>query len=120
MSDLSVKIMAAPGDPAAAVMTVTGPMTVQYAAELRDRLLEVVAGGRGVTVDLSGVTDIDVAGFQLLCAASRTAGTSKNGFVISCDQGAVVRETAEVAGLLRETRCNEDLCSSCIWMGGRN
>jgi anti-anti-sigma factor len=119
MSDFSVNIVPASGDSDVVVMAIAGPMTVQYAGELRDHLLEVFAKAKNVTVDLSGVTDIDVAGLQLLCSAHRTADYAKTRFAMTGGQGAVIREAAEVAGLQRQTGCSEDVCNTCLWIGGR-
>lgn len=119
MSDFSVQTMPAPGDPGAIVMTIAGPMTVQYAGELRDHLLELFMKAKNVTIDLSGVTDIDVAGLQLLCSAHRTSDYAKTRFAVAGGQGAVIRDAAEAAGLLRDTGCSEDECNTCIWIGGR-
>ena len=51
----------------------TGPLTVPTAAAVRDQLLAALDGSPAVTVDLSGVTEIDVTFLQILVAAQRTA-----------------------------------------------
>ncbi|WP_433824366.1 STAS domain-containing protein [Actinoplanes sp. CA-015351] len=44
-------------------------LTIVTAAEHRDRLLAFLRDGTGVRVDLSGITDLDTAGLQVLLLA---------------------------------------------------
>jgi anti-anti-sigma regulatory factor len=44
-------------------------LTIITAAEQRDRLLATLGDGAGVRIDLSGVTDLDTAGLQVLLLA---------------------------------------------------
>ncbi|WP_328472498.1 STAS domain-containing protein [Actinoplanes sp. NBC_00393] len=44
-------------------------LTIITAAEQRERLLTMFGDGSGVRVDLSGITDLDTAGLQLLLLA---------------------------------------------------
>ena len=51
-----------------------GEMTIYRAAELKEMLLEPLQhSGATLEVDLSGVTELDTAGLQLLILAKRTA-----------------------------------------------
>ena len=54
-------------------MIVDQPMTIYTAAELKPRLVEAVAQDEVPELDLSGVTEIDSAGVQLLLLARREA-----------------------------------------------
>lgn len=58
---------------AAVRLRVSGDMTIYQAAELKDELLQAVAGHPEVELDLSEVSDLDTAGFQLLVLAKREA-----------------------------------------------
>ncbi len=120
MSDFSVQTMAAPGDPDAVVVTIAGSMTVLYAGELRERLLEAFEKAKKVTVDLCGVTDIDVAGLQLLCSAHRSSVSMNKTFIVIGGPDSAVWESADAAGQLRKMGCAFDICHTCIWMGGRD
>jgi anti-sigma B factor antagonist len=51
--------------------SVNGEMTIYTAAECRPLLLQCLALCREAEIDLSGVTDIDSAGVQLLIQAKR-------------------------------------------------
>jgi anti-anti-sigma factor len=52
---------------------VTGEMTIYHAAEMTRELLPCLNRGKEVEIDLSEVSEIDTAGFQLLLLAKREA-----------------------------------------------
>lgn len=56
-----------------AVLRIEGELTIYRAAEFKQTLLDAVAGAAVLELDLSGVTDIDTAGLQLLMLAKKTA-----------------------------------------------
>ena len=120
MSDFSVQTMTAPDDPDAVVVIIAGPMTIPYAGELREQLLAAFEKANSVTADLSSVTEIDVAGLQLLCSAHRSSVIIDKRFAISGGPGSPVWEAADAAGLLRQMGCVADVCHTCIWTGGRD
>jgi anti-anti-sigma factor len=57
-----------------------GEVDVSSAAELKAILLEALASGRELRVDLERTTELDVTALQLLWAAEREAGGSGVGF----------------------------------------
>lgn len=54
-------------------LEIKGELTIFTAAELRRQLLEALATGRELEVDLAAVSEIDSAGLQLMVAAKREA-----------------------------------------------
>ncbi|WP_382434579.1 STAS domain-containing protein [Giesbergeria sinuosa] len=54
-------------------LRIDGEMTIYRAAELKQLLLEPLQPHATVEVNLSGVTELDTAGLQLLLLAKRTA-----------------------------------------------
>lgn len=85
--------------PAEAPLALGPEMTVAHAAALRDRLLEAIGDGRSaLTLDLSGVTDFDSAGVQLLLAARRTM-TDRGGELRLGATAASVRDALRLFGL---------------------
>ncbi|MEJ7138406.1 STAS domain-containing protein [Amphibiibacter pelophylacis] len=59
---------------APAPLAIQGDLTIYRAAELRQTLLTALAQpGDTLALDLSGVTELDSAGLQLLLSARRTA-----------------------------------------------
>ena len=122
MSDFSVQTLVKPDDPAAVVVTIAGTMTIPYAGELREQLLAAFEKADTIAADLCGVTEIDVAGLQLLCSAHRSSVLMNKAFSIVSRQGSVVWEAADAAGQLRQVGCVVDVCHchTCVWTGGRD
>lgn len=52
---------------------VAGEMTIYHAAEMKGELLPCIDCGAEVEIDLSGVSEMDTAGFQLLLLVKREA-----------------------------------------------
>lgn len=57
----------------AAVIRIDGELSIYRAAELKETLLAAVRDHAAVEIDLSGVTEFDTAGVQLLLLAKREA-----------------------------------------------
>ena len=55
-----------------ALLRLSGELTIYHATELWQALLALPAGSGDWTLDLSGVTDIDSAGIQILLATRRS------------------------------------------------
>jgi anti-anti-sigma regulatory factor len=55
------------------VVWIEGKATIHGAAELKAALVEAFDSARKVVLDTSGVTEIDAAFLQLLCAARKSA-----------------------------------------------
>ena len=60
-----------------------GQINIASAAELKKLLLEALASGRELRVDLDLATDLDVTALQLLWAAERAARGASKGFTLS-------------------------------------
>ncbi|MED5621997.1 STAS domain-containing protein [Ideonella sp. BN130291] len=59
--------------PAAERLSLRGELNIYRAAELKAQLLAALDGAPALELDLSGVTEIDSAGVQLLMLARRSA-----------------------------------------------
>ncbi|HEX8305227.1 MAG TPA: STAS domain-containing protein [Jatrophihabitans sp.] len=55
------------------VLEVRGEVDLHSAAQLQDRLLQVIAGGQSVVVDLTGLSFLDSTGLGVLVAARNQA-----------------------------------------------
>lgn len=77
-----------------------GPeLTIGQAAASRDQLVDALCATRGdLALDLSGVTDVDSAGVQLLLALRRSVG-ARGGSLQLHAPSAVVRDALAVFGL---------------------
>lgn len=81
----------------AATALISGELTVYRAAGLREEISRHIASGVR-RFDLSGVTDFDSAGLQLL-AATRASAARKMGDVEFLNPPACVREVCDLCGL---------------------
>lgn len=55
---------------------IAGEMTIYHAAEMKGELLPCLEHGTEAEIDLSEVSEMDTAGFQLLLLAKREAASS--------------------------------------------
>lgn len=78
-------------------LALSGELTVQTAAATKEALVRHLAEDKDLALDLSGVSEIDTAGLQLLLLARREAATRAVGFSLS----AVSAPVRDVLGLAR-------------------
>ena len=90
--------------------TVVENLTAARAAEIRDALLTQLGSGGDLELDLSAVTEVDVAGLQLLCAAHRSAVAAGRELVVAGASEAL-REALRVSGLATAAGCD----MPCPW-----
>jgi anti-anti-sigma regulatory factor len=64
---------------------IEGALNYERASELRERLLETLDGASRVEVSLAGVSEIDLAGAQLLVSAHKSA--QQRGIELAIDAG---------------------------------
>ncbi len=76
-----------------------GPeMTIPFAAAVREQLIEALRGPGSLTLDLSGVSDFDSSGLQLLLSVRRSLAERGDALALHAPS-ACVREAAAVFGL---------------------
>ena len=80
-----------------AVFRMKGAMTIYEAVSIRDAFIESLKVFDGAILDLEEVTEIDIAGVQLIVSAKKTAEKSQKAFTISGFSNAVA-ETVSRAG----------------------
>ncbi len=112
--------MGTEGQGAGDTLTIAGAMTVQRAAELKGVLVAALARDGRVAIDLSRVTEADVCGLQLLCAAQRTAARSGKRLVFAGRVPDAVRRAAEAAGDCVRSGCGAEDPAACPWKGRTN
>lgn len=59
-------------------LALTGEMTIFTAALIKDQLMEAIQLGEDLNVDLSGVTEFDTSGLQILVSAKKLAEVQKS------------------------------------------
>ncbi len=106
------------GQGAGDTLAIAGAVTVQRAAELKAALVDALAQSGQVAVDLSGVTEVDLCGLQLLCSARRTAAQSGKRFALAGATPDAVRRAAEAAGACIRSGCGAEDPATCPWKGG--
>lgn len=62
-----------PGNTGSSTWHIDGDMTIYRAPELKNALMNLLAGSHTLDIDLSGVTELDCAGVQLLMLAKHSA-----------------------------------------------
>jgi anti-anti-sigma factor len=82
----------------AAMLRIDGELSIYRAAELKTALLAPLQQGTTLDVDLSGVTELDTAGVQLLMLAKNTAQQQGGNLRLSGHSAAVV-DVFELLGL---------------------
>ena len=97
------------------VVSVRGTMTVSQAVELQEGLLQAFQEGKGVEIQLSEVTEVDITGLQLMCSSHRTSLLKQVPLTITGGDARIFFAVAEQAGMLRHTGCSQDLTGTCVW-----
>jgi anti-sigma B factor antagonist len=79
---------------------VTGEMTVYTAGQIKEPLLDAIAeGSADVQLDLSGVSELDTAGVQLLLLIHRAALVSGRNLQLGAES-AIVRDVLTLCGAI--------------------
>jgi ABC-type transporter Mla MlaB component len=100
-------------------LVLAGDLTIQHVAAMRSVLIEALQRVGQLTLDMSGVTDIDVSCMQLLCSAHRTYIGSGKTIEIIKEQPGVVNRVMQAAGFSSHV-CGAGEVLSCLWKGGTN
>ena len=96
-------------------LTIGGELTVQNASALQGIFIRSLESSSNLTINLEGVTDIDLSFLQLLCSAHRTSTDLKKNLTLSGACSEVFRDVVRSAGFLRRTGCANDRNKKCIW-----
>jgi anti-anti-sigma regulatory factor len=81
------------------VIGLAGEVNIRCAAELKEVLVEGLALGRGLRVDLTGATEVDITASQLLWAAEREARSADKEFVLDRAMPDEIAATLNLTGL---------------------
>lgn len=99
------------------VMQVQSDVTVKNASVFKDSLLNALNEHERLCLDLSSVEELDMAFFQLLCAAHKSARES--GKVLTIDPQGIsepVHEAASLSGFKRHVGCFPHDADTCLWL----
>ena len=96
----------------------SGEVTLLQVQGLFALLNQALEAADHVVIDMQGITDIDMAGLQLLCAAHKSAMDRNNQWVTDPNPPDVVASRADQAGLACRQNCDGLENTNCLWMGG--
>ena len=99
------------------ILRLEGDITIRFADELKGALSRGLSSVDKLFVDPSNVTDIDLSGIQLLCAAHRAATIMGKSFQLVDPVPSGFRGFVVSAGFARHTGCRLDDTRTCIWAG---
>lgn len=85
-------------DDARLVLGISGKCTVEHAASLREALLAAVSTGKGLALDVSGVSEVDVTFLQLLLSTALTLARDGKSLERSGSVSAAATLAARVSG----------------------
>lgn len=94
------------------IVKLPSEMTLNHVAEIRDVLLPALRSHEPIELDPQAVTEIDVAGLQLLCSLHRGADNQKTtvSFLGGARSGPI-EEAGQRAGFARHVGC----VPGCLW-----
>jgi ABC-type transporter Mla MlaB component len=97
-----------------ATLLISGPMSIEDAAQLKTSLVDALAASFLIEVDLSAADAIDLSCLQVLCSAHRAAvQAGKKLFVRS--QAEALITCLEDAGFPRHSGCLQKEGEPCLW-----
>jgi len=83
-------------------LKISGALTILHVAALKAALLEAFAQADRVDVDLAAITEVDVAGLQLLCAGQSFARGRSQQLLLTLADNRLVLDLIGDAGLTHE------------------
>lgn len=90
-------------------------MTINYIGDLKDRLVEAFENAERVTVDVSSVTAVDVAGVQLLCACHRFSNGRDKKMCLRLGGNAPFAQFLDEVGFAQDFICDHGDENECVW-----
>jgi ABC-type transporter Mla MlaB component len=118
MDEMTIEHWQDPGVPGNKGLKLAGNMTIGQAADLKDVLMAALETASELRLDLTGVTEIDLTGLQLLDAAHRSSQARGKRFSIEHGGNRTLLDTIAAAGFQRRSGCASDTSGTCIWVGG--
>lgn len=97
------------------MVTISGPMTVVQAVELKNGLLKAFESGKDVELSLAGLTEVDLTGLQLVCSSHKTSIQRGVRLSLAAPPPQPFCEIASLAGMQRMTGCAQDISGTCLW-----
>jgi len=99
-------------------VSISGKLTIQHAHDLKVALVEALAMAQHIRIELINVTEVDLAGMQLICALHRDSVNMKKRMSVSGHSSEILSSFAAASGFSRHVSCMEG--EACIWSGGED
>lgn len=107
-----------PAVPAADPLTTEFRWTIENVVQIREALLAALGRSDCLDLDFRLMTEIDLAGLQLLCAAHQSVVASGKRLVLRGRDTERFHNIIRNAGFLRTVGCSRDTQGTCLWAGG--
>jgi ABC-type transporter Mla MlaB component len=115
MEESYVEVIPAADAASATKINVVGSVMLPWIGKLQQELLAAFTQSENINMDLSGVTELDLAGMQLLCSAHRSSIVQGKEFRVS-GYNPLLWEMAAASGHLRSKGCEPDINNTCVWI----
>lgn len=96
-------------------LSLRGELTMSYAKESRDVLLEAIQTVDIVHLNLHEVETADVSLVQIICAAHRECLQSGKKIVLDDGAGTIVSNVLNKTGYLKQLGCPDGSKATCLW-----
>jgi len=93
---------------------ISGPMTIEDAANLKTSLVDALTSSLLIEVDLSAADAIDLSCLQVLCSAHRAAVQAGKKLSVRSQADALIT-CLEDAGFPRHSGCLQKEGEPCLW-----
>jgi len=117
MSDHRIVKSVAP-DGSSATVAVSGALTIEAAAELRQAFVDAMAEAPRLVLDARQLEEMDMSILQTVCSACKTAAARKQSFSFTGELPVCMTTLNSGIGAYRESACNHNNNEPCIWLGG--
>jgi ABC-type transporter Mla MlaB component len=97
-----------------ATLFISGPMTIEDAAQLKTTLVDALAASFLIEIDLSATDTIDLSCLQVLCSAHRAAVHAGKKLFVRRKAEALI-SCLEDAGFPRHSGCFQQEVEPCLW-----
>lgn len=97
-----------------AEIIISGSMSIEDAADLRNVLASAIAGSCRIEIDLTAADTTDISCLQVLCSAHRAAVQLGKQLTLRGTEESLIK-CLEDAGFPRHTGCQQQNGIACLW-----
>jgi len=102
-------------EPYLKTLSIQGRITIERAQELKELLLSRISAADNLLIDLNDMTEIDVTGLQLLCAAHKHALKTGRMIHLKTPLPAKLADAIRLSGFVRQQSCVSIRGIECIF-----